>query len=293
MTELIIVEQLPIIKEQLKILGEKIDKQVSEANSLACTEKSKKSVKSTRAELNKTLKELEAKKISVKKEVMAPYDEFEKIYKENVTNKLVPAIGDLKIKIDEIEDIQKKEKIQRATDYFKENNKHDFLRWNDVIKFTIGLSTSAKQWTDAIGWSNTEVQKNLDAISSMAHSIEVLAEYKVCLDFSQSVSTVNDRVARIEAERQRAIKKEEAREEDRLARIEAEKVEEIEEPFELEQNGVVNLQDVNEATPEVQEQFEKWVDDKVTICIEVTLKKVQVQELFATLDFAEYEYKRI
>ena len=60
--ELIVIKQLPIIEEQLKTLSEEIDKKVTDATALVCTEETIKQVKTTRADLNKQFAELEEKR---------------------------------------------------------------------------------------------------------------------------------------------------------------------------------------------------------------------------------------
>ena len=92
--DLIKVEQLPVIKEQLKKVAEKIDKKVEEAKSLVCTEENKQVVKNVRAEMKKELEEFEKKRKSVKEKILTPYMQFEEVYKVCISEKYKTADRD-------------------------------------------------------------------------------------------------------------------------------------------------------------------------------------------------------
>ena len=74
--ELIVIEQLPIIKEHLKKVAEEIDEKVENAKKLVCTEENKQSIKKIRTEMNKELEEFESQRKAVKEKVLAPYTRF-------------------------------------------------------------------------------------------------------------------------------------------------------------------------------------------------------------------------
>ena len=101
--ELIVVKQLPEIEEHLKNVSLEIDKKVNEARSLVCTEENKQAVKNIRAELKKELEQFEIQRKAVKEKVLAPYMQFEEVYKECISDKFREADKDLKEKIDAIE----------------------------------------------------------------------------------------------------------------------------------------------------------------------------------------------
>ena len=77
-----------------------------------------KAVKEVRANLNKDFKELEQQRKDVKTAVLAPYEQFENIYKECVTDKFKSADKDLKDKIDAVESDLKAQKQQEIKEYF-------------------------------------------------------------------------------------------------------------------------------------------------------------------------------
>ena len=87
LNELVIVEQLPIIKQQLQIISDEVDKEIKNALSLDVNEDSVKEVKNARARLNKIKTTMEDKRKQVKNAVLNPYNEFETIYNELVNLK--------------------------------------------------------------------------------------------------------------------------------------------------------------------------------------------------------------
>ena len=103
MNELIKVVQLPVIEEQLRSMKETVDKRVEEALSLVCSEETIQTVKSARAELNKEFQELEEQRKEVKKAVLSPYERFETVYKECVSDAFKRADAALKSKVDATE----------------------------------------------------------------------------------------------------------------------------------------------------------------------------------------------
>ena len=114
--DLIIVKQLPQIEEHLKELSTEIDKKVENAKSLVCTEENVKTIKQVRADLNKEFKEVEKQRKVVKEQVLAPYMQFEEVYKTYVSNKYKSADMGLKQKVDSIESELKAKKEQEIKD---------------------------------------------------------------------------------------------------------------------------------------------------------------------------------
>ena len=117
---LIVVQQLPIIKEQLHSIKAKAQQSVDEALALACTEESLKVVKERRAALNRDRKDLDARRMAVKKQIMQPFEDFDAVYKECVTDVYGPADEKLKAKIADVEDGLRADKEKKVTAYFAE-----------------------------------------------------------------------------------------------------------------------------------------------------------------------------
>lgn len=156
---LIEVKQLPVIEEQLRSVSTVIDERVKNATSLVCTEESVKTIKEIRAELNKDYKEFENKRKLVKEQVLKPYNDFENVYKECISDKFRNADIILKGKIDNVENELKSKKEKEIKDYFeeyKEANNIDFITYEQArINITLSasmksLKEQAKQFIDKI-----------------------------------------------------------------------------------------------------------------------------------------------
>lgn len=203
--ELIVVEQLPIIKEQLKNISTEIDKEVEQAKSLICTEENIKAVKEIRAKLNNTFKALEEQRKNVKNAVMAPYNNFEKIYKECVTDKFKSADIDLKNKIDTIENETKKQKENEIREYFEEYrqaNNIDFVKFEQA-RINVTSTASRKSLKEQAKTFIDKIVDDLNLIETQEHKAEILVEYKQSLNVSQAITTVTNRFKAIEEEKKK------------------------------------------------------------------------------------------
>lgn len=210
--DLIVVEQLPIIVQHLRGVKANTEKEVQDALSLACTEETVQIVKKRRAELNSAFKDLEARRKAVKKEVMAPYDTFEAVYKECVTDVFGPADKQLAQRIAEVEDGLKQDKAAKVVAYFSElqraNPELEWVNFED-IGLSITLSASLKSLKASVKKYMDDVAKDIECIRGMANGLEVLAEYKQVHDLAMAVSNVHKREMQIAAERNAAAYREE------------------------------------------------------------------------------------
>lgn len=207
--ELIVVKQLPIIEEQLKTLSEEIDKKVSDATALVCTEETIKQVKTTRAELNKQFAELEEQRKLVKNQVMNPYQKFEEIYKECVSDKFKKADQDLKKKIDVVENEVKKNKEDELREYFDEYKTFkniEFITFEQA-NIKVGLSDSKVSLHKQAQAFVDKVADDLNLINTQDHKAEILVEYKQTLNVSQAITTVTNRFKAIEEEKKKQEEK--------------------------------------------------------------------------------------
>ena len=125
--DLIVVEQLPIIKTYLEKLSLEIKEKVDKATSLVCTEDNYKEVKEVRATLTKEFNELETQRKQVKNAIMEKYNAFEEVYKENVANLYQEADKNLKKKIDDSIYILVKEKEHKIKYLAEEHIKFNHL----------------------------------------------------------------------------------------------------------------------------------------------------------------------
>lgn len=175
--DLIVVEQFPVIREQLQLIKTAAEQDVVNALAMECTEENKQDIKKLRTSLSKQFTALEEKRKGVKNAILGPYNEFEKIYKECVTNIFKPADEQLKAKIAAVEDAQKKEKEDKAHKYFDEyveSKGIDFLTFENV-GLNINLSISDKKCKDTIKAFVDRVAGDLALIDTQQHKEEMLS----------------------------------------------------------------------------------------------------------------------
>ena len=210
--QLIILEQLPIIKTHLEQLSKEISVKVDNATSLIVNEETVKEVKQVRANLTKEFNELESQRKQVKQAIMAKYDEFEEIYKENVSNLYKQADAELKEKIDNVESQLKQEKQDElelfAKQHFEFNDIDDIVKFED-IGLNITLSASMKSLKDQITAFCEKIVNDLKLIELEEYKDEILVEYKSNLDFTKSKLDVITRHKMLEELKERQAKQEE------------------------------------------------------------------------------------
>lgn len=222
MQDLIVVKQLPQIEEHLKELSIDIDKKVENAKSLICTEENVKTIKQVRADLNKEFKEVEQQRKMVKEQILAPYMQFEEIYKTYISDKYKGADSDLKTKIDTTENELRARKEQETRDYFEEYKQSlsiDFIKFEDA-KIKAGLADSKtslkKQAKDFID----RVNADLATIMLQEHKEEILVEYNQNgYVLSTAISTVINRTKAVEEakRKQEELKQKQLEEAQRIA----------------------------------------------------------------------------
>ena len=198
--DLIIVKQLPIIEEQLKSLSNEIDTKVANALSLVVSDETVKDVKKVRADLNADFKELETQRKMVKEKVLAPYQQFEEVYKTYVSDKFKDADKQLKNKIDEVEEEQKRNKGIEVSEYFIEYAKSNDLDWlvedgtyYQMANINVTLSASMKSLKEQAKNFVDMVISDLALIETQEDKIEILVEYKKTLNVSNAITSVVNR----------------------------------------------------------------------------------------------------
>lgn len=214
--EIIAVKQLPIIVEQLHEVKAEVTAKVEQALSLVCTEDTVKDVKKVRSELNKELKDYEERRKAVKKAIMTPYEQFEEVYKDCISDTYKNADTELKGKIDSVENELKEKKRKEVLYYFEElceANSLDFITFENA-NINVTLSASMKSLKDQARNFVFKIVDDLNLIDTQEHKDEILYEYKQSLNVSNAITTV--------ANRYKAIEEAKAREEERKAREQAE-----------------------------------------------------------------------
>lgn len=216
--ELITLKQAPIIVyEKIKSVGQQIEAKIAELNldNQLVTEDTLKSAKNTRTMLRKELDDFETQRKYIKEQVNAPYEAFEKAYKEHIKVHYDKADSTLKSKIDEVQNRLISDKSARIKDYFTElcqSQNIDFLIF-ERLPLNITLSASDKSLKEQVAGFVSEVTKSLQLIESLNEpdefKAEMLTEYKQTLDVTRAIQNAQYRRQQREAE---------------LARIEAQRV---------------------------------------------------------------------
>jgi hypothetical protein len=274
-TEIISVKQLPVIVEQLAQVKETVIQRVQTATSLVCTDETVKEVKKARAELNSEFKAWEEKRKEVKTAVMTPYEKFEAVYKECVSDTYKAADKDLKSKIDSVENELKEKKSAEVREYFSEyliSKNIDFVAFEQA-GINVSLSASLKSLKEQSKAFVDKICDDLALIDTQKHKAEILVEYKKTLNVSAAITGVTARIKAVEDEKRRqeeaaAIR---AAEEQRLAEIKAA---------------------VPEPVPEVTAPVEIQSEEKIYI-LRFTVKgtKDKLRELKAFLNNGGYKYE--
>lgn len=215
--EIIVVKQLPEIEERLQEIKVDVTERVSKAMSLVCTEETIQAVKKIRADLNKEFKDWEDKRKEVKKAVLSPYEQFEAVYKDCITDIYKRGDTDLKCKIDSLEDEMKSKTKAEIREYFDEylaSKNIDFITFEDA-NINVTLSASKKSLKEKAKAFIDRVCDDLNLIETQEHKDEIMYEYKRSLNVSAAITTVVNRY--------KAIEEAKKREEERKAREEAAK----------------------------------------------------------------------
>lgn len=212
---LIVVKQLPIIEEQLRLVKSSVAQRVQDALSLVCTEDTYKDVKKERAALSKEFQELEARRKEVKKSILAPYEAFEKLYKECVSDEFTRADAELRNKITAVENGIKAEKREEVVAFYNEyresvNVPADLAPF-ERAQINITMSDSVKKLRERAASFLDGIASDLRMIETLEYRDEVLVEYYRTLSASQALLTVDERHKRMEAEARRRAELEAAR----------------------------------------------------------------------------------
>jgi hypothetical protein len=206
--DVIIVEQLPVIAEQLRSIKAEIEEITSNALSLECTEDTVKEVKKERAKLNKLYAAFEARRREVKEQILAPYNEFESVYKECVREPLSYADTKLQEKIRNVEQELKREKRDELRVYYEEYRISIGLTERDApfeeANINVTLTATLKSLKEKAKKHLDRVQRDLAMIATLENHAEVLAEYRYTGNVTDAIANVNARKKAIEEELNRA-----------------------------------------------------------------------------------------
>ena len=277
--EIIVVKQLPIIVEQLAQIKQQVAERVETVTSLVVTEDTVKEVKKARTELNAEFKQWEEKRKEVKKAVLTPYENFESVYNDCISNSYKTADKLLKQRIDEVENELKAKKAAEVQSYFEEylaSKGIDFVSFAQA-GLNVTLSASLKSLKEQAKAYIDRIESDLKLIETFTDlKAEILVEYKKSLNVSDAITGVKARAKAVQEEQAR----QEAEAEKRAA--EAQRVEEIKAAI-PEAPAAVEAPTEQTAAPAPEQKF----------CIRFTVKgtKEQLIALKKFLNEGEYEYE--
>ena len=224
---LIVVSQLPVIQEQLRLLRESWEQKAAQAASMICTEETVQSLKEMRAEMRKEFQEADTQRKAAKEKYMAPWNAVEVVFKDCVKDAFTRADESLKQTITGFEDELKKKCYEDLQRFFAEHvqmENIDFLTLDQAMALggiRISLSDAKKntprQLQDAVASVVAKVAIGMEQIATMDDSAEIMAEYKQCFDVGKAVAVVQGRKRRVEAEREAAEARRAAQERQKAA----------------------------------------------------------------------------
>ena len=265
-TDLITIQQLPVIVEQLHSIKAAVSEKVSTILAMPCTEDTVKEIKKYRADLNKDFEDFEARRKFVKSEILKPYEAFETVYKECITEIFNGAKTQLKNAIDDVESAIKQGKANDVSDFYRAElaaRGLDFPSFGQSgIK--VGLSDSIMALKKQASEIVAKTAEDVAMISGLPFSDEIMVEYRASLNASRAVSIVNDRHKAIEAQR---------------ARTESSQA----------QEAVTDPIPVQPAVPHIIVPLK--TDEEQTVCIRVSGSHRKIDALMKFLDDEWYKYE--
>lgn len=171
-------------------------------NQVEVTDENVKASKKMLAAVNNRVKEIESKRIAVKKELLEPYTIFESQVKE-VVSIVKDADSTVRHQVRELEELERSEKESSITDLFHKRmqqypNLVEVYEADDFIDSKhLNKSTSMKSVeTDMVTWLEKK-DSDLTVIKSLPNSHDVLMEYLDTIDLSVAMNIVNQRDERM------------------------------------------------------------------------------------------------
>lgn len=288
--EIVKVKKLPEIYQQLdkvnQIVVDKtknIDEILEKISKLSDEEQEeqKSEVKDYKTYLNSLKKDLETRRIEIKKSILAPYEDFEKVYKDKTTKILDDGITKLTNTINTIETKQIQNKVDELVAFFNEYALYyhvENILTFDSIPIKINLSTSLNSLKKQIVEYCEKVSNDMVAISSEKFRDEILLEYQNNgYDYTKAKINITNRHKKLEEMQKKQEKVE-------LEVSEEEKV-------------IQNVQTLCSAPIEINEEVDNENDLEISFTIKTTkeiyqkLLKDKLQEFKHFLQVNNIEYE--
>jgi hypothetical protein len=184
MNEINVKQNLGTLEFNFKELDKQIEEYVNKYKDLVINEEQVKSSKKIRADLNSTAKELNDKKIKVKKEFLEPYTKFESKVKQIIL-KITNVSDNINNQIKKYEQETKDNKQKEIKDYFIQEVDRKYINF-DLIMDTkwLNASVSITQWKQEMENKVAEVDVNLKVIGQEKNILRAI--YLKTLNLTQA-----------------------------------------------------------------------------------------------------------
>lgn len=185
--------QPPVISQNLLDMAGLIRQKSEYVLALPRTEEGMKAVKAIRAQARKEFDQLETQRKEVKKAVLSPYEQAERLYKGFVTEPFKALDEACKGYVDEVEGAIKKECEDTLRQYFADLCAMKGLTWIkwERLGIKVDMATARlaepKKAMETIKAFVDRVCADMEAISTMAESAEILAYYEQTLDIAEAI----------------------------------------------------------------------------------------------------------
>lgn len=221
--------QAPEFGERLSALKAEWDTLAAEAEAMEVSDENRTEARKRRADIRKRFDEIETQRKAALAPVREKIDAFQLVYQQCVTDSFTRADTALKEKIEAIESQLKADCEQRMKTYWKElcaGNDIDFFPFEDIgveITLTDARQKTPKKLMKVLYDLADETRRNVEAISKMEYSTEIMVEFRKTRNLVDSIEIVRNRHSQIEVEQKAAQARQEAerRQAEAVAKVEA------------------------------------------------------------------------
>lgn len=226
--EVRVEQQLGLLNWNFDELNAQLDEQLEKYRGLTFTDDQMPEAKKTRAALNKVATEINNRKISVKKEFCAPYEQFEAQAKVLI-GKIKDVSGAIDQQVKSYEEGQKEAKRKRIEDWWAENGKRSIPIEKVFDERWLNTTCSDSKWQSELQEVKTRITNQIYTITMMAEDGGVekldflLAEYMKKLSMEDAVKAWKEHEEALKraAEERERLEQERLREEQKRAELAA------------------------------------------------------------------------
>ena len=201
MNEITIISKVGSLTYNFDKLKQDVESNLKKYKNLIITEEDIPDSKRIRAELNSNKKELNDRKIEIKKEFMLPYTEFENQVK-NVIKSIDEVSNDIDEQIKAFEKLEKDKKLERIKDYTHEIGL-DIIDFNLLyIPQWLNKNINDTQWKSDLNEKLNAINMDLEVLDLEGEEIKALYLKSLNLDQAYKELEYNQEKRRLIAERE-------------------------------------------------------------------------------------------